>query len=312
MAVNLRFIAVVDRLERLTNLVALLLNTQRPLTLDEIVMRIEGYPKETETRRQAFERDKRLLRDEGVPVETLYVDEGKAAYRIAADDYYLLPLDLSDDELVALNLAVAAVHLEGGRGREAMWSFGDAPADAVPALAALPVIDALPALFDGVRRRAAVSFAYRGHPRTLEPWGLFFRDGNWYVAGRDVDRGEERVFRADRIQGAVTVGASGAFTPPAKFDPQQAMPDQAYRMAAGEPTLVDVAIDAPYARTAVADAGEDSVIERRDDGGVTLRIAVTNPDGFRSWLFGFLDHAEVVGPPATRTQIMKWLEAMAK
>jgi len=303
---------VVDRLERLTNLVALLLNTARPLTLDEIVMRIEGYPKEAETRRQAFERDKRLLRDEGVPVETLYTDDGKAAYKIAADEYYLPALDLSDDELVALNLAVAAVHLEGGRGREALWAFGDAPADAVPPLAALPVIDALPALFDACRRRATVSFTYRGQQRTLEPWGLFFRDGNWYVGGRDVDRDEERVFRADRIQGGVTAGEGDAFAPPETFDPRALMPSQAFQMAVGEPTLVDVAIDAAYARAAIADAGDDAVIERRDDGSVTLRIAVTNMDGFRSWLFGFLDHAEVIGPPATRDQVVKWLTAMAK
>lgn len=303
---------MVDRLERLTNLVALLLNTQRPLTLDEIVLGIEGYPKESESRRQAFERDKRLLRDEGVPFDTVYLEDGKAAYRIAAAEYYLPPLDLTDDELVALNLAVAAVHLEGGRGREALWSLGDAPADGVPALAALPVIDALPALFDGCRHRATVAFAYRGQPRALEPWGLFFRDGYWYVAGRDVDRAEERVFRADRIQGGVTVGPHGAFEPPADFDPQKVMPGQAFRMATTAPTLVDVAVDAPYARAAVADAGEDAVIERREDGGVTLRIAVTNPDGFRSWLFGFLDHAEVIGPESTRGQIVKWLETMAK
>jgi proteasome accessory factor B len=302
---------VVDRLERLTNLVALLLNTPRPLTLDEIVMRIEGYPTEPESRRQAFERDKRLLRDEGVPMETVYADGGKAAYGIAAAEYYLPPLNLTDDELVALNLAVAAVHLEGGRGREALWSLGDAPVDGVPALAALPVIDALPALFDGCRHRATVSFAYRGQPRTLEPWGLFFRDGYWYVAGRDVDRGEERVFRADRIQGSVEVGPHKAFVPPPNFDPQKVMPEQAFRMATADPTIVDVEVEAAYARTAVADAGEDAVIERRDDGGVTLRIAVTNPDGFRSWLFGFLDHARVIGPETTRTQIVKWLEAMA-
>lgn len=303
---------MVDRLERLTNLVALLLNTPRPLTLDEIVMRIEGYPPEPESRRQAFERDKRLLRDEGVPMETVAGDEGKAAYRIAADEYYLPNLDLSDDELVSLNLAVAAVQLEGGSAREALWAFGDAPVDGVPALAALPVIDSLPALFDGTRRRATVTFGYRGHTRTLEPWGLFFRDGYWYVAGNDVDRAEERVFRADRIQGDVTVGAPDSFERPADFDPRTVMPDQAFRMATAEPTLVEVEIDAPYAATAIADAGEDTVVERRDDGGVTLRIAVTNPDGFRSWLFGFLDHARVIGPDATRKQIVKWLEAMVK
>jgi proteasome accessory factor B len=301
---------MVDRLERLTNLVALLLNTPRPLTLDEIVMRIEGYPNEPESRRQAFERDKRLLRDEGVPMETVHGDEGKAAYRIVADEYYLPDLKLTDDELVALNLAVAAVHLEGGSAREALWAFGDAPVDGVPALAALPVIDALPSLFDGTRRRATVSFAYRGQPRTLEPWGLFFRDGNWYVAGRDVDRGEERVFRADRIQGDVEVGQPDAFVPPEKFDPQVAMPEQAFRMATGAPTLVDVDVDAAHAASAIADAGDDAVVDRRADGSVALRIAVTNPDGFRSWLLGFLDHAVVTGPEPARKQIVKWLEGI--
>ncbi|MBA3652765.1 MAG: WYL domain-containing protein [Actinobacteria bacterium] len=304
---------MVDRLERLTNLIALLLNAARPITLDEIVMSIEGYPKEPETRRQAFERDKRLLRDEGVPVETVHVDDGKAAYRISSDEYYLPPLDLSEDELVALNLAVAAVHLEGGRGSEALWSLGDAPAEALPPLAALPVIDALPALFDGCRRRAAVSFSYRGQTRTLEPWGMFFREGFWYVAGRDVDRSEERVFRADRIQGDVTVGPPAAFDRPETFDPQQVMPEQAFRMAMVEPTLVDVEVDAPHAAAATADAGgEEAVIDRRPDGGVTLRIAVANPDAFRSWIFGFLDHAHVVAPPAVRTRFVKWLETMAQ
>src|SRR5262245_36669815 len=153
---------MVDRLERLTNLVALLLNTARPLTLDEIVMGIDGYPNEAESRRQAFERDKRVLRDEGVPIETVPISDGRSGYRILADDYYLPDLGLTEDEQVALNLAVAAVNVDGGRGREAMWAFGDAPVDGVPPLAALPVIDALPALFDATRRRAVVSFAYRG------------------------------------------------------------------------------------------------------------------------------------------------------
>lgn len=302
---------MVDRLERLTNLVALLLNAPKPLTLDEVVMGIEGYPKEAESRRQAFERDKRLLRDEGVPVDTVFVDGGKAAYRIKPDDYYLPPLDLAEDELVALNLAVAAVHLEGENAREALWSLGDATTDPVPPLAALPVIDALPAIFDACRRRATASFAYRGQPRTLEPWGLFFRGGYWYVAGRDVDRAEERVFRADRIQGDVAVGEPGSFVPPEDFDPRKVMPEQAFRMATAEPTLVDIEVDAGYARVAIADAGEDAVVERRADDSVVVRIAVTNPDGFRSWLFGFLDHARVVGPDTMRTQIEKWLKAMA-
>ncbi len=62
--------AKLDRLERVTDLVLVLLETPRPLTLDAIANQVPGYPAEHAARRQAFERDKRLLRDEGIPVLT--------------------------------------------------------------------------------------------------------------------------------------------------------------------------------------------------------------------------------------------------
>ena len=62
--------ARLDRLERVTDLVLVLLNTDQPLTLDAIALQVPGYPAEHAARRQAFERDKRLLRDEGIPVRT--------------------------------------------------------------------------------------------------------------------------------------------------------------------------------------------------------------------------------------------------
>ena len=59
-----------DPLERLTNLLALLLHTREPLTLDQIANALAGqYPEEPAARRGAFERDKVVLRSEGIPVE---------------------------------------------------------------------------------------------------------------------------------------------------------------------------------------------------------------------------------------------------
>ena len=62
--------ATPDRLERVTDLLLVLLDTNRPLSLREIAERVPGYPDRHDARRQAFERDKKLLRDEGVPVVT--------------------------------------------------------------------------------------------------------------------------------------------------------------------------------------------------------------------------------------------------
>jgi proteasome accessory factor B len=87
----------VDKVERLTNIVALLLTTQRPLTLDEIADEVGGYPDKGESRRAAFERDKKTLRSEGVPLEVVPQHDGGSAYRIDPNTYYLPPLDLSDD-----------------------------------------------------------------------------------------------------------------------------------------------------------------------------------------------------------------------
>ena len=44
-----------DRLERLTNLVATLLDTRRPLTLEEIVDLVPGYPDDKLSYRRQFE-----------------------------------------------------------------------------------------------------------------------------------------------------------------------------------------------------------------------------------------------------------------
>ena len=63
------------RLERLINLTATLLETRRPLTLEELADRLEpGYPDELAARRRQFERDKETLRELGVPITVEAVD----------------------------------------------------------------------------------------------------------------------------------------------------------------------------------------------------------------------------------------------
>src|SRR6185295_7355800 len=103
---------MVDQLERTTNLLALLLETRVPLTLDNIVNQLAGqYPTGQTALRGAFERDKGLLRDIGVPIETEVLrgsSAGQTGYRVDRDRYELRDLDLTEDERRALQIAVAA------------------------------------------------------------------------------------------------------------------------------------------------------------------------------------------------------------
>ena len=119
-------VAAVDRVERLTNLLALLLETSRPLTLVEIAGELEGqYADKESTRRAAFERDKAALREIGVPIESTVLSGGQAgisAYWIDRDRYELTDLHLEPDEMRALQVAVAAVRPT--QGREALWKLG--------------------------------------------------------------------------------------------------------------------------------------------------------------------------------------------
>jgi proteasome accessory factor B len=302
-----------DRLERLTNLVAALLDTRRPVTLEEIVERVPGYPENKEAYRRQFERDKDTLRGIGVPVslEKVHPLDPDMGYRIRPEDYYLPELDLTPDERVALHLAITALRLEGGQGHQALLKLGGLEGSAAAPIGALPSVPALPALFDAYRRRARISFRYRGDVRRLDPYGILFRDGHWYVVGFDPDRGEARSFRADRIEGAVEVGPAGSFQRPGEFDPAAALRNEPWRFGDEQPIEALVAVDATQAAWVVADLGPEAVAERRDDGSVVVRLQVTNRAALRSFVLDLLDAAEVLGPPELRADMAAWLKARA-
>ncbi len=301
-----------DRLERLTNLVATLLDTRRPLPLEELVELVPGYPPDKPSYRRQFERDKDTLRGIGIPVQTQPIDAlgPEVGYRIPPDQYYLPDLALTPEEQAALHVAVTAVRLEGGAGPEALWKLGGLEGEAATALAALPSVPQLPALFDAYRDRAPVTFSYRGEPRHLDPWGIIFRRGHWYVVGHDHDRDDERAFRIDRVDGSVETGQAGTVEPPADLDPASLLLDEPWGFGGDEPVTGRVLVDAPQAHGVVHQVGEQAVLERRADGSVVLGLPVTNIAAFRSFVVGLLDGAEVLDPPELRDDVVGWLRRM--
>jgi proteasome accessory factor B len=303
---------MVDRLERLTDLVLVLLRDERPKPLREIAAEVPGYPAEGEARRQAFERDKRTLRDGGVEVTAVPIDgREQAGYIIRPDDFYLPALDLAPDEQAALNLAVAGVHLGDPSGRDALWRLGLPASAGVRPFADLAALPALPVLYDAVRRRAAVTFHYRGDERHVAPALLRFRGGWWYLVGFDLDKEASRTFRVDRMEGSATVGEPGSAEMPDSFDPAAALPEEPWRMGEEEVVGVDVLVDAGLAPLVVAEVGEAKVCDRRADGAVVVRLEVTNIAALRSWVLELGEHAEVLAPDSVRRAMVSWLEATA-
>ena len=156
-----------DVLERVTNLLALLLETRRPLTLVEIAAELAGqYPDNEVSRRTAFERDKALLRSEGIPIDQQVLGgdrAGQTVYRVDRARYELGDLGLDDAERQALQFAVAAVRTGTEWGNEAIWKLGaDEQRRPVELETSLPALAALPSLFQAASERRVVRFVYRG------------------------------------------------------------------------------------------------------------------------------------------------------
>lgn len=301
-----------EALERITNLVALLLEARAPLTIEQIANELAGhYPPGEAAMRGSFERDKALLRDIGVPLETEVLagaDAGRTAYRIDRRRYELADLQLSGDERAALELAVAMVRLSDAR--YGMLKLGAGGGEPSAVVANVPELAALPVLREATAARAEVAFRYRDVPRRLHPYGLLLREGFWYVIGHDLGHGEVRTFRVDRIEGEVAPGVGGAFERPPGFDPRTAFPSDPKLLGDAPTVRARVLIDEPRAAAVERELGGDAVVDRRGDGAVVVEVPCANVDAFASWLFGWGEHAEVLAPAETREFVVHRLRTM--
>lgn len=310
---------MVDRVERLTNLLALLLETREPLSLVQIAGSLSShYPDNEVARRGAFERDKSALREIGVPIETSVVGGGPYAgqtrYRIDRRAYELADLDLEPDEMRALQVAVAAVHTGSTSGREAIWKLGGALGDEQsPVSAVIPERPELPVLRAAVASRSRIEFVYRGERRDVDPWGLLLRGGFWYVVGHDHGRDARRTFRVDRFEGGVDgieVGRPGDFVRAADFDPRSAFPSDPKQIGSDADDAVEatIRVDAVRAAAVERELGVERVESRAPDGSIVVRVPAGNLPAFRSWVLGLLDHAVVLSPDTVRDHIVDWLD----
>jgi predicted DNA-binding transcriptional regulator YafY len=302
------------KLERLLKLIAALLDTSVPLTADVLRTRIDGYPEAASAFRRAFERDKELLRDMGIPLELLEVpgtDPPDVGYRIPPQEYSGKDPDLTPDELAALHLALSLVDVQGIEADDALRKLGGITGHAQTGepIAAIPTDPRLTPLFRAATELSLVTFTYRGTERTVEPYRLTFHGRQWYLSGYDRVRAGERLFRIDRIEGDVLVGAPGAFTRPSSIgsDPRV----RAWELGDDDPIDARLRVDADQALWAVHALGPDAVVHTHADGAVELRLTVRNPQAFRSFALSFLEHAEVLEPPALRADLIAWLAELA-
>lgn len=299
-----------DQAERLLNLLALLTHDSNYRTLEDIHFATNMYGD-----RSLFERDKAILRDMGVPIDSKVLggsQAGVSSYRIDRREMELANINFSDAERRALQLALAAVHVDSAWAERARMKLNLTEAQ-MPTVAQvnLPVnSELLPKLADAAAKTVRVEFEYAGGTRrSLHPYGLLSRGGYWYVVGHDLDRKAIRSFRVDRIAGDVK-STTDTFERPANFDVEAAVATDAEMLGDANGSVARVLISEKLRPSVVRDFGEDCVVEKREDA-VVVAVPCANRSAFRSWVLGLVAGAEVLSPPEVRQDVIDWLDKMA-
>lgn len=326
-----------SRIERLINLSAALLSAERPLRAEELRERIAGYPDDRASFRRQFERDKEALRELGLPLETVTQRRGGedvTAYRVNADDYYIRDPGLEPDELSALHLAARLVEIEGLDTSSGLWKLNaaaraertrrrgtgvaemtlDERVESVEGrpTAMLPADARLTELFGLIASGASVSFGYRGEQRHVQPRRLSFSRAHWYLIAYDSTRQADRSFRLDRIEGSLE--SRSPLHPPAAGGRSQSVAfSRPWEQGDSSSEIVAVVrIDAAQGPWAVRHVGASADVKTLSDGGIELSLPVRNRPAFRTFVLGFLEHAEVISPDELRADISAWLRRLAE
>jgi proteasome accessory factor B len=312
-------------LERLLDLVALLLNSRRPLTFDEIREIMPAYQQgDPASAKRMFERDKDVLREVGIPMDLAPTDpwEVEQGYTIPRDRYYLPEMAFTADEVWALFVA-AHTPGESGEAEQAFQKLSagtetnvlSAMAERSPAPGVDPSGPHLGAVADALARRRVIRFRYqpaqgKAGQREVDPYSLVFRGGHWYLVGFDRGRQEVRSFRLSRIQGQAKEGGPARTSPPEGFDAGRLL--EAGPWGLGEPALrARVAFSPKVAWWAVPSARGAETVRTRADGWVEVDLPASQTDQFVSWVLSFGPDARVLSPKGVRDRVVSRLEALA-
>jgi len=316
--------------ERIVNLALYLASAVRPVSANEIAANVAGYPagQTAAAFGRMFERDKDDLRHAGIVIELDRSDDVER-YRIDADSTFSDSVRLEPLEAVELRAAAAAMladpsfpypedlrlalaklaaAADGGIGAASVVKTA-LSADEDPATQGAAVAVLTHAI--GTRKRA--SFSYTGADgrlsrRTVEPWGLFARDGRWYLVARDPAADGIRVFAVARTADLAIEQArpkTPDFDPPEDFDVRtwMLMPFQ-YGSHTSEATL---RLSGSAARRATALVAGQGKLSGPEGGPYLWRVPFADQTLLARWIAGNGPGIAVVSPDSLREALASGL-----
>lgn len=305
-----------DRSKRLLDLVMLLLRARTPVTYREIREQFPGYQTaNAEAGLRAFERDKAELLELGVPIRYVTPDEDDSledgGYVIDLKRFRLPEVRLTADEVSALVLAASVARaIPGGTYpkivdlalRKLAFDLPERPDTPTelfetgrnPVLVHFPEQRAAAARNIGehfatleaatrFRKRVTMTYQAAGNGMTsrreVDPYGLVYREGAWYLVGWCHLRREVRSFRVDRIHESdmAPKPKSPDFERPAGFDVRTFINRSPWTFTTEPGEDVELELRAEAADAANEEFGA-AATKTSEAGAVIVRFPCGNPE----------------------------------
>ncbi len=317
-----------EAVERLVNLALYLASSRSARSAHECRAAGLGYPEDQDdaTFNRMFERDKDALRSAGLVIDVVETD-GFDAYHIDPDATFARLIELDPGERASLK-AVATAFIEdpgfpfGQELRSAMAKLGTigeggpvAAAELAHAGSPSQGLDAR-AFAEAVQARKRVTFTYTNAAgeekrREVDPYGVFFRDGSWYLVGRDRAVDEVRTFSIARARD-IDVNTARPRTPdferPDGFDVRQAevLPFQ----IGARPFSAMIRFIPDMAWRAERLARGRGELQTLPDGSVIWTIEAADVDRLASWIVDHGPGVLAVEPPDLIGRLLAGLRAV--
>ncbi len=312
-----------EPLERLLNLVGLLLNTSRPLTFDQIrdSMR-EAYEQgDPESAKRMFERDKEALRGYDIPLEMHDIDAwgGEQGYLIPREKYYVPDIAFSAEEIAALYVAAQTSGEDHTAEQAVRKLLYGADGGVLTGLAGSPLASGsdapstrLLAAADAAQRLRRTRFGYRTSAgaearRDVDAYAMFCRGGHWYLIGHDRERDDVRAFRLSRLTTELSDAGAGS-EPPEDFNAADHVSGPWAAAEAHERATVAFAPHVAWWATVGLAGAEPGAT--RGDGWLEVRLPLADEAELASWILEFGPDALAIEPERLRGEVVRRLETL--
>jgi proteasome accessory factor C len=324
-----------EKLIRQLSLISYLMAERRPVTAPEIRRDVEGYSGMNEDAfARRFYADRAELESLGIQLTIERPGDGGAEqehYSLRSENFHLPPIAFTDEELASLQLALSLLDGEFAYAeplrlalQQLSWGRPSPLTEPAARLVGLGVTagvagrdpsQRLAKVESAIFRNKTIVFEYHSlhrdvvESRRVDPYHLLFRGGQFYLLGKDHERGGLRVFRLSRIRDKVAYAtkAEHDFRRPDDFDPRPYGDRADWQMS--EPVgTARIRIAGRIAWQVQRAHGRQGTFETTDDtdGDGPADVVFTTEYGVQRALLGWVmrigEHAEILEPASLRDE----------